>query len=107
MSVTIKTLLRSQAPVITGNHHRGHVLITFQLDFSGTYVIATCRLINVAVGKGLFLIRHGAIPRRRSAKLEEPIGLQIVAVKTDFLPLVQRSDGPDYGLRSVRQYRPV
>lgn len=50
------------------------------------------------------LIRHGAVPCGRSAELDEPIGLQIVAVETDFLPIVQRSDGPDYCLRYVRQY---
>jgi len=53
------------------------------------------------------LIGHGTVPCRRPAKLDEPIGFQIVAVKTDFLSFVQRPDGPNYGLRSVRQYRTV
>lgn len=107
MSVITKALLKTQAPVI-GDHHRGQRVnyITFQLRFS-TYLIATCRLVNIAVRRGLLLIRHGTIPHGRSAKLDEPIGLQIVAVKTDLLPFVQRSDGPDYGLRSICHYRQI
>lgn len=56
---------------------------------------------------GRILVRHRAIPRGRSAELDEPIGPQIVAVETDLLPVVERPDGPDYSLRSIRKYRPV
>lgn len=52
---------------------------------------------------GGFVIRDGAVPDRRSAEIDEPVRFQIIGVKADLLPLVQRADGPDDRLRSVRQ----
>lgn len=63
------------------------------------------RVVVVVGGEYLrgFVIRDGAVPDRRSAEIHEPVRFQIVGVKADLLPLVQRADGPDDRLRSVRQ----
>lgn len=64
-------------------------------------------MIVARISVTLFLIRHGTVPRGRSAELDEPIGLQVMTVETDLMFFIQRSDGPDYSLRSVGEYRTV
>lgn len=52
---------------------------------------------------GWFVVRDGTIPNRWPTEIDEAIRFQVIGVKADLLPLVQRADGPDDRLRSVRQ----
>lgn len=69
------------------------------------YLIVTALVIVAVVGENLrmLVVRNGTIPNGRSTEIDEAVGFQIVGVKADLLPLVQRADGPDDRLRSVRQ----
>lgn len=49
------------------------------------------------------MVRDGTIPDRWPTEIDEPVRFQIVGVKADLLPLVQRADGPDDRLGTVRQ----
>lgn len=63
-----------------------------------TYLITICVIIVVSVSVWLFLIRNRTIPSRRSTEFDETIGLQVVAMETDLLPLIQWTNRPDDGL---------
>lgn len=49
------------------------------------------------------MVRDGTIPDRWPTEIDESVRFQIVGVKADLLPLVQRADGPDDRLGPVRQ----
>lgn len=78
---------------------------TLSRPYAMKYLIVGGLVIVAVVGENLrmLVVRDGTIPNRRSTEIDEAVGFQIVGVKADLLPLVQRADGPDDRLRSVRQ----